>query len=227
MVNSTATLFSMDIYRQIINKNASEKILVRTGRIASGIALVIAILLAPQLSSLDQAFQYIQEFTGFFSPGIFAIFIYGLFWKKTRATAALWGAILSLPLSILFKWGTPNLPFMDRMGVVFLISSIVVVIMSAPNRNTLRSLFVSAIVMAGLYFGLGTAFAGLSVQHKIYIALFSALVLFYLMFSKGEQVEDAEHAILFERSLFHTSATFNVLAIGISGILAALYIIFW
>ena len=227
MVNSTATLFSMDIYKQIINKNASERILVRTGRIASGIALVIAILLAPQLSSLDQAFQYIQEFTGFFSPGIFAIFLYGLFWKKTRATAALWGAILSLPLSILFKWGTPNLPFLDRMGVVFLISSIVVVILSAPNKNTLRSLGISALVMAGLYLGLGALFAGLTVQHKIYIALFIAVALFYLIFSKGEQVDDAEYAIRFEKSLFHTSAAFNVLAIGITGILAALYIIFW
>ena len=227
MVNSTATLFSMDIYKQIINKNASEKILVRTGRIASGIALVIAILLAPQLASLDQAFQYIQEFTGFFSPGIFAIFLYGLFWKKTRATAALWGAILSLPLSIFFKWATPNLPFLDRMGVVFMISSIVVIVMSAPNKNTLRSMGIAGLLGAVLYFGAGALFGGLTVQLKLYIAILVAAVVFYLLFSKGEQMEDAEHAIHFEKSLFHTSAAFNALAIGISGILAALYIIFW
>jgi len=227
MVNSTATLFSMDIYKQIINKKASEKILVRTGRIASGIALVIAIFLAPQLKSLDQAFQYIQEFTGFFSPGIFAIFLYGLFWKKTRATAALWGAILSLPMSIFFKWATPNLPFLDRMGVVFLISSIVVIIMSAPNKNTLRSMGISGLLAAVLYFGLGALSGGLTIQIKLYIAVFAAAALFYLLFSRGEQVDDAEHAIDFDKTLFHTSAAFNVLAIGVMGILAALYIIFW
>jgi solute:Na+ symporter, SSS family len=227
MVNSTATLFSMDIYKQIINKNASEKVLVRTGRIASGIALAIAILLAPQLGSLGQVFQYIQEFTGFFSPGIFAIFLYGLFWKKTRPNAALWGAILSLPLSIVFKWGTPNLPFMDRMGVVFLISSIVIVILSAPNKNTLRSLGISGMVIVGLFFGLGAIFSGLTIQHLLYIGIFAGAIMFYLLFSKGEQIEDAEHAIRIDKSLFQTSALFNALAIGIMGILAALYIIFW
>ena len=227
MVNSTATLFSMDIYKQIINKEASEKILVRTGRIASGIALVIAILLAPQLGNLDQVFQYIQEFSGFFSPGIFAIFLYGLFWKKTRASAALWGAILSLPLSVLFKWGTPAIPFMDRMGVVFIICSIIIVILSAPNKNTLRSLGIAGAVIAGLYFGLGAIFAAMSIQHKMYIAIFVGAVLFYLLFSRGEQVDDAEHAIKIEKSMFHTSAIFNVLALGISGILTMLYIIFW
>ncbi len=136
MVNSTATIFSMDIYKQIIRKDASEQQLVLTGRIASGIALIIAVLIAPTLTTLEQAFQFIQEFTGFISPGIFAIFIFGLFWKKATANSALWAAVLTIPLSLGIKILIPALPFLNRMGVVFLIlSAIVVVITLLESRE--------------------------------------------------------------------------------------------
>jgi len=127
MVNSTATIFSMDIYKQLIKKDASESQLVLTGRIASAVALIIAVLIAPTLSSLEQAFQFIQEFTGFISPGIFAIFIFGLFWKKATANSALWAAVLTIPLSLGIKAFIPGLPFLNRMGAVFLILSAIVV----------------------------------------------------------------------------------------------------
>ncbi|MCD6205442.1 MAG: sodium/sugar symporter [Candidatus Marinimicrobia bacterium] len=127
MVNSTATIFSMDIYKQLIKKDASESQLVLTGRIASAVALIIAVLIAPTLSSLEQAFQFIQEFTGFISPGIFAIFIFGLFWKKATANSALWAAILTIPLSLVIKAFIPGMPFLNRMGVVFLILSAIVI----------------------------------------------------------------------------------------------------
>lgn len=120
MTNSIATIFSMDLYKEYIKKEASEANLVFTGRIIGVVAMVIAILVAPFLSTLDQAFQFIQEFTGFVSPGVVAIFLLGLFWKKTTANAALWSAILSVPVSLLFKFLLPNLPFLDRMGVIFL-----------------------------------------------------------------------------------------------------------
>ena len=127
MVNSTATIFSMDIYKQLINKDASEDKLVFTGRITSAVALIIAVLIAPTLATLDQAFQFIQEFTGFISPGIFAIFIFGLFWKKATANSALWAAVLTIPLSLAIKFFIPSLPFLNRMGIVFLILSAIVV----------------------------------------------------------------------------------------------------
>jgi len=127
MVNSTATIFSMDIYKQIINKDASEERLVFIGRVTSGVALLVAITIAPSLSSLEQAFQFIQEFTGFVSPGIFAIFIFGLFWKKATANSAVWAAVLTIPLSLAIKLFIPALPFLNRMGVVFLILSAIVV----------------------------------------------------------------------------------------------------
>jgi len=136
MVNSTATIFSMDIYKQIIKKDASERQLVLTGRIASSIALIIAVLIAPTLTTLEQAFQFIQEFTGFISPGIFAIFIFGLFWKKATANSAVWAAALTIPLSLGLKITVPALPFLNRMGIVFLIlSAIVIVITLIESRE--------------------------------------------------------------------------------------------
>lgn len=135
MMNSTATIFSMDIYKQIIRKDASERELVRMGRTVSLVAIIIAVLIAPNLTALDQAFQYIQEFTGIISPGIFAIFIFGLFWKKATPNSALWAAILTIPLSLGFKYFAPNIPFMDRMGLVFLIDSAVVIIITLLERK--------------------------------------------------------------------------------------------
>ena len=135
MVNSTATIWSMDIYKQIVKKDASEKELVKSGRIMSGLALVVAIAIAPQLSSLDQAFQYIQEFTGFVSPGILLIFMSGLFWKKSTADGALWAAGLSVIFSAGFYFLVPDLPFMDRMGLVFIMAAIVMVIVSYMKKQ--------------------------------------------------------------------------------------------
>ena len=132
MINSISTIFTMDIYKPLLKKDASQAQLVRTGRIVALVALIIAILVAePLLGRLDQAFQYIQEFTGFVSPGILAIFILGLFWKKGTANAALWSAILSVPFSVLFKsYLLPNMPFMNRMGLVFLLCCGVLILIS-------------------------------------------------------------------------------------------------
>lgn len=135
MINSTSTIFTMDIYKYYINKNATESQLVKTGRIVAVAALLIAALIAPQLGTLDQVFQYIQEFTGFVSPGIAAIFIFGFFWKKTTANAAIGTAIISLIMSFAVKTLWPGIPFLDRMGLVFLISSGLLVVISLLDKN--------------------------------------------------------------------------------------------
>lgn len=127
MANSTSTIFTMDIYKQYINKDASEVKQVKIGRLAAFVAFVVAAFVAPALGSLDQAFQFIQEYTGFVSPGVFAIFFFGVFWKKTTSNAALTAAVLTIPLSTVLKFGLPNLPFIDRMGVVFLIIAVLIV----------------------------------------------------------------------------------------------------
>jgi len=131
MTNSTATIFTMDIYKPFINLKASDSQLVLTGRISGLVALIIAVLTAkPLLGDLDQAFQYIQEYTGFTTPAIFAIFIFGLFWKRTSPNSVLWAAIVSIPLSLGFKILMPGLPFMNRWVVVFMIIALIIVIIS-------------------------------------------------------------------------------------------------
>jgi SSS family solute:Na+ symporter len=130
MANSTSTIFTMDIYNQYINKGASETKQVKVGRITALVAFVIAAIVAPALGTLDQAFQFIQEYTGFVSPGVLAIFFFGVFWKKATSNAALTAAVLTIPLSTALKFGMPNLPFLDRMGVVFLIISALIIIIS-------------------------------------------------------------------------------------------------
>ncbi len=103
MLNSTSTIFTMDIYKQYINKNASNKATVNTGRISAAVALIIACIMAPLLGGIDQAFQFIQEYTGIVSPGILAVFLLGLFWKKTTNKAAIIGALVSIPIAMFFK----------------------------------------------------------------------------------------------------------------------------
>jgi SSS family solute:Na+ symporter len=121
MMNSISTIFTMDIYRPLMRRDASEGQLVAMGRIVGVSAIVIAVLVAqPLLGNFPQAFQFIQEFTGFFTPGICAIFILGVFWKGATASGALLAAIATFALSWAGKIYLPEMPFMDRVLYVFL-----------------------------------------------------------------------------------------------------------
>jgi len=128
--NSISTIFTLDIYRHYFKKDATEQQLVNVGRIAIIVSCIIGVIVAPQLSNLDQGFQYIQEYTGFISPGVFAIFILGFFWKRTTSAAALTGALLSIPLSIVIKFSMPAMPFLDRMGWIFVVIVAIMVVMT-------------------------------------------------------------------------------------------------
>ena len=126
MSNSISTIFTMDVYKKLVNPAASEHKLVFVGRMTALIAMVVAILLAkPLVGQSQQAFQFIQEFTGFFTPGIVVIFLFGFFWKKASANSALAAAIGSVVFSALFYKFLPEFPFMDRVGVVFILCCIV------------------------------------------------------------------------------------------------------
>jgi len=122
MSNSISTIFTIDVYARIAGSRKSEKQLVTTGRCVSVAAMLVAMVVArPLLGTFDQAFQYIQEFTGFFTPGIVAIFLLGIFWKYTTANGALAAAVGSAVLSMGFKLLWPALPFIDRVGIVFVL----------------------------------------------------------------------------------------------------------
>lgn len=140
MLNSTATIFTMDIYKPYFGPQKSENHLVNVGRVTATIALIIAVAIAPQLKNLEQVFQYIQEYTGVVSPGILAVFMLGLFWRKTTDKAAIWGVVLSIPIALFFKVGPNNwidsaiifpvLPFMHQMMLTWIITAIIIMLIS-------------------------------------------------------------------------------------------------
>ena len=165
MFNSTSTLFTMDIYKKYINKEAGDKQLVNVGRITSVCALLIALVaVKPLLGGLDQAFQYIQEYSGFIYPGIITVFGLGLLWKRASSRAAVWTAILTIPLGVLFKVFYPEVPFQFRAGNIFIILVIFFIYVSYYDKNYVKAEPVSkkdqmqmywwarALGVAGLFF---------------------------------------------------------------------------
>jgi SSS family solute:Na+ symporter len=159
--NSISTIFTLDIYKKKIRPESDEKKLVWIGRVTVVVAMILAILISPFLG-IDKkgGFQYIQEYTGFVSPGIFAMFILGFFWKKTTSNAALFATIGGFLLSLLFKFlplianlsflapfgfskanetGVYEIPFLDRMGFVFVICIVAMVLISVrENRRGIK-----------------------------------------------------------------------------------------
>ena len=136
MLNSISTIFTMDIYKPYVNPTAESKKYVNVGRITAVVALFVAIAVSPLLSSMDQMFQYIQEYTGLVSPGILAVFIMGLFWKKATNKGAVWGILLSIPIALAFKILPLEMPFMDQMFYTFLFTMVIIMMVSLTSCPT-------------------------------------------------------------------------------------------
>ncbi|SFU38031.1 solute:Na+ symporter, SSS family [Pustulibacterium marinum] len=186
MLNSTSTIFTMDIYKQYINKDASDRTTVNVGRISAAVALVLGCLIAPLLSDLGQAFQYIQEYTGLVSPGILSVFLLGLFWKKATNKGAIIGVLASIPIALFFKVG-PNgwsdspifvkLPFLNQMGLTAILTMLIIAAVSlAQNKGKEDP---NGIPLSGGYFKTGGvfnigAFAVLLIISALYAMFWSA-----------------------------------------------------
>jgi SSS family solute:Na+ symporter len=182
-INSIATIFTLDLYAKfrgertraedgVGESGTEEKHLVFIGRAVAVVAVIIALLTArPLLGKSDQAFQFIQEFSGFFTPGITVIFLLGLFWKKATEAGAIAAAVASVALSYVFKVAMPDFPFMNRMGLVFLISLGLAVAISLVQQARPSA---SRITMEGVTFRTPPAFniAGIGVI-LILIALYA------------------------------------------------------
>ncbi len=160
--NSIATIFTLDIYKKKINPEANEHKQVQIGRWVIVASMLVAVMIAPHLG-IDKkgGFQYIQEYTGFVSPGIFAMFLLGFFWKKTSSNAAMFATIGGFALSVLLKispnyvdlqflnpigyavanaQGVFEIPFIDRMFIVFLVCIIVMFFISIyDNRRGVKT----------------------------------------------------------------------------------------
>jgi len=170
MTNSVSTIFTMDIYKDK-RPNEPQQHYVKVGRTVSVVALVIAMLAAkPLLGQFDQAFQYIQEFTGFFTPGICALFVLGMFWKNTTANGGLAAALGSFLLSIVFRQFWPELPFIDRVGIVFLLCVGLAVLISLYEKKGVHE---NAVALDEVNFGTSKGF------NVAAIAVVFLLVAFY------------------------------------------------
>lgn len=246
MFNSTSTIFTMDIYKQFLNKEASEKKLVTVGRLTSVCALIIALVAVyPIMGGADQAFQVIQEYSGFVYPGVVVIFGLGLLWKRASGVAAVVAAIGTFVFSIMFKFLLPETPFLIRMGYVFIVLAIIFVTMSLMSKKTIPAkvqtvwaigkqqqwsnimLFTTiACLLVGIY--------GMTQEHLRnygFEAIFFTAAMFltlsiYLRSNAKDKVQDAK-AVDIDLKLFRTDSTFNIGALGVVIILAILYILLW
>ncbi|MDE6151539.1 MAG: sodium/solute symporter [Prevotella sp.] len=247
MFNSTSTLFTMDIYKQFINKNASERQLVTVGRITSVCALLIALIAVyPLMGGIDQAFQFIQEYSAFVYPGVVVIFGLGLLWKRASGAAAVAAAFGTFFFSILFKFTLPDVPFLIRSGYVFIVLVVMFVTISLYNNkavkadelseNTVRTqLFwskvlyavsiLSAIFLVLSFFDHTLAIHGVQ-GAMIFFAAMTATIGFYLRSNALDTVQDPK-LVAIDLDIFKTDKAFNFGAAGVIIILTILYIVLW
>ncbi len=236
MVNSASTIFTLDIYKPLMNPTASESTLVRTGKITATAALLIGALIAPVLGSLEQILQFIQEYTGFVSPGVLVVFIFGIFWKRATANAALAVVVLALPLTWALKLLIPELPFLDRMGFSFLLLSTILVILSLvehkknatteANDGMFRWITIISLLMISVPSGFKIAFSDTPVNTIMgYVILaISGVVIAAILTDK--KVDD-ERAFDIDSRLFKTDMIFNVASIAVFLMLTVIYAMFW
>ena len=245
MLNSTSTIFTLDIYRGLFKPNAPEKELVSVGRWTAFVALFIAMCAAqPLLGGLDQAFQYIQEYTGFIYPGAVVVFGMGLLWKKATARAALWTAIFTIPVGIFMKIALPDQPFLLRMGYVSIILIALAIVLTLTDKKHQvadpqdLSSFKAKLNTGGWFFGVLAAIAlvaGILFSAPLKDLAFESifmLVAFFgflslICFTNGRSATRDRKAYDWMPELFKTDGGFAVGAIGIVAIIVALYAYFW
>lgn len=244
MINSTSTIFTMDIYRAYFNTAATNKQLVRVGRIVAVVALGIAMLVAPELRTLDQVFQYIQEYTGYIYPGVVVVFAMGLFWKQATANAALWTAIATLPAGILIAWLFPDMPFLLRMGYVFIILCLIASVISFVEKGTKVEVplpekgrqkylisfayffFILSAVTVIITSILLPQYGDLGIESAYMLAVLF-LMLGVIVYTNAKMSIADEKALTSDPVLFNTGTPFNIGAAGIILIVGLLYYFFW
>ena len=246
MFNSTSTIFTMDIYKQFINKGASDKKLVSVGRLTSVAALILAVIAVyPIMGAADQAFQIIQEYSGFVYPGVVVIFGLGLLWKRASGAAAVVAAIGTFAFSVLFKFLMPEVPFLLRMGYVFIALVVLFIGLSLLSKKTVKAdvldehtvktqLFWSRFTFVAALVCLVLGIVGISnptLKNNGFEAFFFLMAMFftisiYLKSNATDKVQDP-NAVKIDLAVFRSDAAFNWGAIGVVVILTILYYALW
>ncbi len=245
MLNSTSTIFTMDIYKRHIAPQASERQLVKVGRIVAFCALLIAMAaVKPLLGGLDQAFQYIQEYSGYVYPGVTVVFGMGLLWKKATNRAALWTSILTIPVGIALKFAYPEMGFVLRMGYAFIILVIIAATLSlldrsesvpdgdrteTADRRTKRAAWILTL-LAAASIAAGAAFGKCWARyHFDAIFMLGTLLGFIalIVWTNAASPTKSRRAYTTDRDTFAFSPGLTVAAWGIVVILTAIYTLFW
>lgn len=249
MLNSTSTLFTMDIYKKYIKKDAPDKSLVNMGRLVALCALIIAAFaVKPLLGGLDQAFQYIQEYSGFIYPGIITVFGLGLLWKRASAKAAVWTAIATIPLGVIFKITLPDVAFQLRAGYIFIILFAMFVIITLidkkfescelPSEEDRKSMLKWARILggAGLFFIVAAAIVtifnpipylnDIGFQAFYFFGVLVGSSAVWLWSNANDKKKDAK-ALPIDLKLFHTSKGYAYGALGICVITCIIYVLLW
>lgn len=246
MFNSTSTIFTMDIYKQFINKGASDRKLVSVGRMTSVAALVLALIAVyPIMGAADQAFQIIQEYSGFVYPGVVVIFGLGLLWKRASGTAAVVAAIGTFAFSVLFKFMMPEVPFLIRMGYVFIALVVLFIALSLLSKKTVkadlldehtvktqlfwsRTTFVIAIVslVLGIIGVIEPMMKANGFEAFFFMCAMMLTISIYLRSNAVDTVQDPK-AVKIDLAVFRSDAAFNWGAIGVIVILTILYYALW
>ena len=236
MVNSASTIFTLDIYKNLIKKSEQDSYYVKVGRIAAAGALIVGAIIAPALGSLQQVFQYIQEYTGFISPGVVAVFLFGMFWKRATANSALIAVVASIPFSWMMQVMFPEVPFLVRMALSFVVMSGLIVLISffenkasetkrAKETPYLLGL-VFSIILISIPAGVRILVGDIETSNVFGLLILGlSAIVFALLFTENKV--DDKKAIELDASLFKTDKIFNISSIAICVILAAIYWILW
>lgn len=246
MFNSTSTIFTMDIYKQLINPQASEKRLVNVGRLTSISALLLALIAVyPIMGGADQAFQVIQEYSGFVFPGVVVIFGLGLLWKRASSMAAVVTAIGTFVFSILFKFMMPDVPFLLRMGYVFACLAVLFISISLLSKKAIPAKTQDAatirtqLIWSRIFFVIALACAAFGfigcrvdtlrlygVEAIFFLATMMLVLSVYLRSNAKDKVQDPQ-AVDIDLSLFRTDRVFNIGATMIILALIFMYLFLW
>jgi SSS family solute:Na+ symporter len=235
LVSSVSTIATLDLYQPIFNKKASEEHLVKVGKITATGALLLGMFTTPFLGmlDLDQAFLFIQEFSGFISPGAFVAIIFGLFWKRTSAKAALWIAIICVPLSVgLFLLS--DLPFFYRMTTSFVVLSTLIVCLSfldETKENVSKKdrkpgyMILATMLLISIPFALRIILGDIELPTWLgFLFLLMNLSCLYFVF---ENKKENNKAIVLGKQVFHTEKSFNIISVIVIVALCLIYGFLW
>ena len=236
MVNSASTIFTLDVYKPLIKKDADEGHYVKVGKLTAFFSLFFGGIIAPLLGSIDQVFQYIQEYTGLISPGVVALFIYGMFWKGATGNGGFFGILSSVVFMLIMKFAFPDLPFLEQMAVGFAFTILAIYLISSYETKkgvSGEKGHTSFNAKLGLSGTLAVITLPMSVLGLVdnpadlfsWVIIIGLLILLTLIWKDNTNKD--ENAFELDAGIFKTDRIFNLSAAMVLFLLTLIYISLW